>query len=132
MVRIKTHVLRFVILLGIILLCYDRVTAQSQEMVVHLANGETTKFQIVNKPRITFGASHMLIFSSNQRLESKRKEVSKITFEGLSTSGEMGIEEQKSETSNANAIYYDLQGRRICNPTGKGIYVKNGKKMVIK
>ena len=32
----------------------------------------------------------------------------------------------------AGAPYYDLQGRRIAQPTRKGIYIRNGKKTVIK
>ena len=31
-----------------------------------------------------------------------------------------------------HAIYYDMQGRRIGTPTNRGIYIKNGKKVVIK
>ena len=32
----------------------------------------------------------------------------------------------------AGAPYYDLQGRRIAQPTRKGIYIRNGKKIIIK
>ena len=35
------------------------------------------------------------------------------------------------EVENAKAVYYDLSGRRVANPT-KGIYVVNGKKVYVK
>lgn len=41
-----------------------------------------------------------------------------------------GIAVAKTQTTN-NAEYYDLQGRRIVQPT-KGLYIVNGKKVVIK
>lgn len=32
----------------------------------------------------------------------------------------------------ASDIYYDMQGRHISTPTNKGLYIKNGKKVIIK
>ena len=42
-----------------------------------------------------------------------------------------GIEMPKAETTDSDAEVYDLQGRRVANPT-KGLYIVNGKKVVIK
>ena len=44
-----------------------------------------------------------------------------------------GINEVTSEAivTDANAVYYDLQGRRVERP-GRGIYIVNGKKVIIK
>jgi polyribonucleotide nucleotidyltransferase len=39
------------------------------------------------------------------------------------------IEEIVTEENNGE--FYDLQGRKIQNP-GKGVYIKNGKKIIIK
>ena len=36
------------------------------------------------------------------------------------------------EVSEEEAVYYDLQGRRVMNPTVKGVYIKNGKKVMVK
>ena len=37
------------------------------------------------------------------------------------------------ETGNdVNDIYFDIQGRRITTPTRSGLYIKNGKKVIIK
>ena len=36
------------------------------------------------------------------------------------------------EDSNDNAPYYDLQGRRMQKPTRSGLYIHNGKKVIIK
>jgi hypothetical protein len=41
-----------------------------------------------------------------------------------------GIETMDSD--NGEAVYYDLQGRRISRPTSKGVYIKNGKKTTVK
>ena len=36
------------------------------------------------------------------------------------------------ELSEDAAVYYDLQGRRVTKPTMKGVYIKNGKKVMVK
>ena len=36
-----------------------------------------------------------------------------------------------SDADESNAAYYNLQGQRVDNPT-KGLYIKNGKKVVIR
>lgn len=41
-----------------------------------------------------------------------------------------GIEMPTAEDGNADAVVYDLQGRRVLNPT-KGLYIVNGKKVFI-
>ena len=45
--------------------------------------------------------------------------------------GETGIEEIEYDSSN-NRQYTDLQGRRIEKPTHPGIYIVNGRKVVVK
>ena len=52
-----------------------------------------------------------------------------LEFEDGSTTGIETIESSKNNTE--NGVYYDLQGRRVENPTC-GIYIVNGKKVVIK
>ena len=42
-----------------------------------------------------------------------------------------GISELKMEKDATNAGVYDLQGRKVANPT-KGLYIVNGKKIVVK
>lgn len=52
-----------------------------------------------------------------------------LMFEDGSTTG---IEQIETPAENLNhAVIYDLQGRRVTNP-GKGIYIVNGKKVIIK
>ena len=41
------------------------------------------------------------------------------------------IEMPMVESSDADAVVYDLQGRRVAQPT-KGLYIVNGKKVIIK
>ena len=49
------------------------------------------------------------------------------TIEGDAT----GIEEYM-QSENENVVYYDMQGRRIDKPVRSGIYIVNGKKIVVK
>ncbi|WP_255563884.1 hypothetical protein [Prevotella sp. Rep29] len=57
------------------------------------------------------------------------KGIKKIEVYGYATS--TGISGIKTADDSANGIYYDLQGRRVEKPT-KGIYIVNGKKVVLK
>ena len=42
-----------------------------------------------------------------------------------------GIESDTSASKNGSDVYFDLSGRRVMTPT-KGVYVKNGRKVVVK
>ncbi len=42
-----------------------------------------------------------------------------------------GIDEVRSKTDDGRGVYFDLQGRRVAQPT-KGLYIVNGKKIIIK
>jgi hypothetical protein len=42
-----------------------------------------------------------------------------------------GIADNNRETITNNGSFFDLQGRKVANPT-KGLYIVNGKKMVVK
>ena len=52
-----------------------------------------------------------------------------LEFEDGGTTGIETIENSKNSTD--DGVYYDLQGRRVENPT-RGIYIVNGKKVIIK
>ena len=52
-----------------------------------------------------------------------------LEFEDGGTTGIETIESSKYSTE--DGVYYDLQGRRVENPT-RGVYIVNGKKVVIK
>ena len=56
-----------------------------------------------------------------------------VRFISLDTEGEIstGIETLKKENNVLNNEYYNLSGQRVVKPT-KGLYIVNGKKMVIK
>ena len=45
--------------------------------------------------------------------------------------GTTGIDNLTPVLSNGEEVYYDLQGRRVAQPT-KGLYIVNGKKVIIK
>ena len=54
-------------------------------------------------------------------------------YEGSDPTGIEAVESISSNetTDDAQATWYDLNGRRVTTPT-KGVYVKNGKKVVVK
>ena len=55
-----------------------------------------------------------------------------VRFRFAKSEGTTEIEDSELSTFNSQfSIYYDLQGRRVLNP-GKGVYIVNGKKVVIK
>ena len=61
-----------------------------------------------------------------------------LTYSGVTAPSFFGFGETtsiesiaKSQQPTANGPYYDLQGRRVAQPT-KGLYIVNGKKVVIK
>jgi hypothetical protein len=56
-----------------------------------------------------------------------------ISFRSLGNDGDgtTGIHVQSSMFNVQSDAYYTLQGQRVVNP-GKGLYIKNGKKVVIK
>lgn len=43
-----------------------------------------------------------------------------------------GISRTEATAANAKNVIYDLQGRRVANPSARGIYIRNGKKYVIR
>lgn len=51
---------------------------------------------------------------------------------GFAIGGEATGIEMVSGDDEADAVYYDLQGRRVTKPTVKGVYIKNGKKVMVK
>ncbi len=54
----------------------------------------------------------------------------KMNFEEGETTGIIEMEDVRSQKADVNAVF-DLQGRRVAQPT-KGLYIVNGKKIVIK
>lgn len=53
-----------------------------------------------------------------------------INFDGDDTTGIEAVSTQREEEIKDN-VYYDLSGRRVAQPT-KGLYIVNGKKVIIK
>ena len=61
-----------------------------------------------------------------------------LTYSGALTRGFFGFDETTDikmpiveDYDDADAVVYDLQGRRVQNPA-KGLYIVNGKKVIIK
>ena len=53
--------------------------------------------------------------------------------EGFTVDGyDIEIIDMASDDEVHNVFYYDIQGRRISTPTRSGLYIKNGKKVIIK
>ena len=77
----------------------------------------------------TIGANKCWLEISNQPVSARRKARSIVYGDGTT-----GIDASlvNSEERIVNSDVYDLNGRKVQNPTKKGIYIKNGKKVVIK
>ena len=56
-----------------------------------------------------------------------------ISFRSIENDGDgtTGIKDHSSKFNVQSDAYYTLQGQRVMNP-GKGLYIKNGKKVIIK
>jgi hypothetical protein len=54
-----------------------------------------------------------------------------ISFRSLENDGDGTTAIRETKQSREDDAYYTLQGQRVVNP-GKGLYIKNGKKVVIK
>lgn len=74
----------------------------------------------------------MLIDTTNgEAVQSNTLNSIGIDFNGEEGDVATGIDNPESTNDNREPVIYDLQGRRVTNPT-KGIYIVNGKKVVIK
>lgn len=95
---------------------------QGQPCVVNCKNIEDAYITINGK-----AVKAEKVAEDTYRIASAAKDRIVIDFTGDATSIEDArIEENKSET------IYDLTGREVANPTTRGIYIKNGKKVFIK
>ena len=132
-------------------LSFDHMTAyftdiQSQaQVVIREVGGEWIKIENIKYPTdegVTFSNTGEVTIPAE--LNGKTVELAfKYTSDGFANSGiwyiknllvskqvPTGIGEVKSEENNSNVIY-DLQGRRVNNPA-EGLYIVNGKKVIIK
>ncbi len=54
-----------------------------------------------------------------------------LEYAGSDPTAIESIESDTSASKNGSDVYFDLSGRRVTAPT-KGVYVKNGRKVVVK
>ena len=52
--------------------------------------------------------------------------------EGFVTNDNTGISGVMTDASKKETVWYDLMGRRVLNPTKGGVYIKDGKKVMVK
>ena len=74
------------------------------------------------------------ILDQNQDNDTKRFSKSMVWFEGIDAPMDnetTGISELKNNVSNTDAAYYTLQGVKVAKPV-KGIYIHQGKKVIVK
>ena len=74
------------------------------------------------------------ILDQNQDNDTNRFSKSMVWFEGIDAPMDnetTGISELKNNVSNTDAAYYTLQGVKVAKPV-KGIYIHQGKKVIIK
>lgn len=100
--------------------CESNVTYEMLFGLVALSNSGT--FMAPNSNGTTFYTGTLPHFMGSW--------TSAMVIEEFDGEGGTGIEDVKPEHSNADGIY-DLQGRKVENPV-KGIYIINGKKVLVK
>ena len=89
-------------------------------------NGAGVEFQSLtgsytdNKVTIPAGKAYLNVAAAGSRLN--------IIFDDNNTTSISTIANSQEPTANS---YYDLQGRRVAQPS-KGLYIVNGKKVVVK
>ena len=100
----------------------ETVLTTNDNYYVLVNNGATAEFQRLNEHGATIpaGKAYLNVAAAGSRLS--------IIFDDDNTTSISTI--AKSQQPIANS-YYDLQGRRVAQPT-KGLYIVNGKKVVVK
>ena len=99
------------------------VTGNESGTIYVLANRESGVgfYPVVNGSAITAGKAYLKVSGENAR-----------QFIGFGDGNETtGIDSLTPALSKGEGVYYDLQGRRVAQPT-KGLYIVNGKKVFIK
>jgi len=61
------------------------LSVNTQTLVLHHTDGQTTDIELSEKPRIRFGTDNILISSSTLNLEYARKDVERFTFKAEDT-----------------------------------------------
>ena len=102
------------------------LTTPNSNYYVMVNSGDGVEFQSLtgsytdNKVTIPAGKAYLNISGASSRLS--------IVFDDNSTTSISTIANSQEPTANS---YYDLQGRRVAQPS-KGLYIVNGKKVVVK
>jgi hypothetical protein len=98
-------------------------TVEGDESTIYALGkkGGVVGFALVKSgAKVPAGKAYLVITGSGAR-----------DFIGFGEAETTGIEEAKIQKSNANGEYFNLAGQRVAQPT-KGLYIVNGKKVVIK
>ena len=106
------------------LLVSDGTVEGDESTIYVLANGDSgVGFYLVkNGSAITAGKAYLQVDGGTSARQ----------FIGFGDDNETtGIDSLTPTLSKGEGVYYDLQGRRVAQPT-KGLYIVNGKKVVIK
>lgn len=86
---------------------------------------EVTSFGFDTKPQLASWKKERLAYD----LEDIAEANGVISFNAVVYSGDNAVE--SVEAAGEDGIYYDLMGRKVMNPS-RGIYIRNGKKVLIK
>ena len=101
------------------------LTGESGDIyVLNQVNGKTGFYKLKSDGTVAYGKGY---------LQLSGQDVKGIVFgaDELDDDTPTGINAPQGDVAGKAAVVYDLSGRRVTNP-GKGIYIVNGKKVVIK
>ena len=98
----------------------DGETATAEANIYVLANGAKGVgfYKLADGKKVPAGKAYLEIVSSAPEF---------IAINGAEATGIKAVE----NSTIANGVYYNLAGQRVAQPT-KGLYIVNGKKVVIK
>lgn len=100
-----------------------KLTPSTGAFVLSQANGETGFYSYTGSAIGAFKA-----YLPKTTADGEQIRVKSIQFP---SEGTTGVENIKNNVETKNAPIYNLNGQRVINPT-KGIYIKNGKKFIVK
>ena len=101
------------------------MTGESGDIyVLNQVNGKTGFYKLKSDGTVAYGKGY---------LQLSGQDVKGIVFgaDELDDDTPTGINAPQGDVAGKAAVVYDLSGRRVTKP-GKGIYIVNGKKVVIK
>lgn len=110
---------------------YTRKTSTAEDMDWYVLGASTGNFSKRNAAGQSLNPFRFFLKKTDRENPYTRNNAPSNAIEIRAFGDATEIQQLMSEANEENAVIYDLQGRRITEPAS-GIYVVNGKKMLVK